>query len=113
LAGFGRSGGLTLQKLVEIRGGRGWEQLTEAILASQRKGGVDHVLDEARPVCLHTLPGTDPHAGAPCRFLLGPPPPNPTSTDGLPKFQPQLFRGLQHGSFMAFYLHFFNIIDQI
>jgi hypothetical protein len=86
--------GLALQKLVEVGRGRGRKKLTDAILAPKRERGVDHILDEARPMGLHALPGAESHAGALCSFFLGPTPPNPTKPDGLAEFQPQLFRCL-------------------
>jgi hypothetical protein len=82
---------LSLQQLIEIGRGRGWEELAEAILTAQYEGGVDHILDETRALGLHTLPGAKPHTCACCRFLLCPTARNPADTNGSAEFQAQLF----------------------
>jgi hypothetical protein len=87
--------------------------LTDSALTAQGKGGVDHVLDEARPVGLHAFPGAEPYARASCSFLLRPAAPYPSDPDSLAELQSKFLGGLQHSSYMNFYMKYYNIIDHV
>src|SRR5476649_1835441 len=98
-----RGGSLALKQLIQACGGGRWKKPGYPLLGPQYNGRIDEVLNQTRPVDLHTLPSaaaySRPRRSLHLRQTLA----NPANANSPAQFLLQFCRSFQHGSLLSHY----------